>query len=351
MPAAQVPRTIGSDSYKDKIIASLRRQKLIDTFYRDKLRGYRLTARAREILINAGPERFSFYLTGVTETNRLKCEITRRLRLHSIAEIIVTMQNACVTIFRDEKPCLFTPPGHTSSVYSGSITAPAFYTSREIKEYGADFIKVRGGRLTGVLFTTDKFFMVYNTGNSIMRWEYKAEIRTKAAIQTVICRELLPRQYKRGDVRALMFGADMETAEQLLTSTGGKKRAFFMLDGSYSDFLFLTSDIYGEIILKLLCAPEKENKLRDLLSQGLSPRNVRFRIENDAIDENGAPVLFAYDFNMPRIARFNSGLQIDGITGSIICFDFQADILRRYCCENAVIQTINFNKFKEMFFK
>lgn len=70
-----------------------------------------------------------------------------------------------------------------------SVTAPAFINSREIKEMGTVFAKIRGARSVGVLLTPADVFVVYDLGNSLMKWEYKSEMRTKALMKTVLCRE------------------------------------------------------------------------------------------------------------------------------------------------------------------
>lgn len=85
----------------------LKRKRLLRTFYKDGLRGYRLTAKAKELLIADRPKRFSPFLTGAAETNHIKSEAARRLRLHRIAESTVTMQNAGAAVYRDEKPEIF----------------------------------------------------------------------------------------------------------------------------------------------------------------------------------------------------------------------------------------------------
>jgi len=347
-PADQASRIFASGSYLEKVITSLKEKGLVRTYYKDRLRGYRLTARAKAALLDDNAERFAFYFTGDVDTNRLKSEITRRLRLHRIAETYITMQNAGVAVFQDEKPDVFYPADYESQ--NLAIYVPAFYNSREIKEVGMDCVKIHGARMVGTLLTPDKVFVVYNTGNSLMKWEYKSEMRTKALIKTLLWRERMPEQYSMDDeVEGLVFGADMEIALSLLSSTGGVKHNYFMLDGNYDNFHFLTSDHKGEVILKLLCDAEKIAQFNQILSQNLSGHDNGFIIENDAIDANGNPVLFAYSFDMPRIKRFNSALQMYGRSGTLICFDFQADVLRRYCCEHMQIQTIGFAKFEEKF--
>ena len=81
-PTSQVARLPGGGSYKENLLTRLRRSKLLRTYYRDGLRGLRLTASAKALLLAEQPEQFRPYLTGNTETNALKSEVTRRLRLH-----------------------------------------------------------------------------------------------------------------------------------------------------------------------------------------------------------------------------------------------------------------------------
>ncbi|MCL2816450.1 MAG: hypothetical protein FWD23_17785, partial [Oscillospiraceae bacterium] len=193
-------------------------------------------------------------------------------------------------------------------------------------------------------------FVVYNTGGSLLKWEYKSEMRTKAVMKTIICRDRLPHQYRPENVRGMMLGNDMEQMYQLLTSTGGVKRNYFILDGNYDSFIYLTNDRNGETLLRLLCDTEKTTALNRILSENLHGRDPGLLIENDAIDENGEPVIFAYNCDMPRITRFNSALNLHGKNGTVICFDYQADALRRFCCGNARFQTIDQKKLERKFF-
>ena len=141
-PTDQLNRLPGSPYYLESVITALKKDGLLRTYYRDKLRGYRLGPRAKATLLDSRPDRFASYLTGDTDTNRLKCEIDRRLRLHRLAETYMTMDNAGVCVYRDEKPAIFAPEG-----YAGCrIVYPAFFSSREVKEMGIDTTKIRSSR-------------------------------------------------------------------------------------------------------------------------------------------------------------------------------------------------------------
>ncbi|MDR0917245.1 MAG: hypothetical protein LBN02_08700 [Oscillospiraceae bacterium] len=328
---------------------SLKADRLIITYYRDKLRGHRLTAKAKELLLADNPARFEFYLTGNTETNALKSEITRRLRLHRIAETTVTMQNADASVFRDDKPDIFYPADGKPTPLTGLSTS-AFYGSREIKEIGAGSTVIRGARMAGVLLADTAAYIVYNTGASLMKWDYKPEMRAKALLTALLCRERLSGVYGTNDVKGLMLGDDMETAYQMMTSTGGVKRSYFVLDGNYDNFLYLPNDHAGETVLRILCSKALTDELNRILAVNLKPRAPGLPVEHDALDDNGAPVLFGYSFDMQRIIRFDSALRLHSRTGTLICFDFQADVLRRYCSENTRFQTIDLTKLERRFF-
>ena len=344
LPASQLSRLAGGTSYKENVVKSLKRQRLLLSYYKNGLRGYRLTAAAKKLLLERNPERFSFYLSGSCATNHIRSEPEQRLRLHRVSQTLITMRNANVSIFRDERLGVFRP-GETAI---GGICPPAFYSSREIKEMGTTFVKIRGARSVGVLLTPQHIHVVYNMGNALMKWSYKAEMRTKALMQTVLCRERMPHQYHPDAVRGLLLGDSMELAYELLTDQGGKN--YFVLDGSYERFCFLTNDHHGEVLLRLLCDKELDNDLRELLLLDLEPRQLSETVENDAMTPDGAPVLFAYDCDLPRIRRFNTALRLQDRYGILICFDHQAEVLRRYCGDRAVVQAIDFAAFERRFF-
>lgn len=90
--------------------------------------------------------------------------------------------------------------------------------------------------------------------------------------------------------------------------------------------------------------------MHQILSLDLIERKANWRIENDAIDKNGDPVLFAYSCDMPRIARYNTALELQGKNGTLICFDYQQNVLERYCGSRIRFQTIGFDKFERRFF-
>lgn len=147
-PAEQLHRLIPSPSYSEKVITSLKADKFLRTHYRDKLRGYRLTKKSKVLLLETNPSRFCFYLTGNSETNQIRSEPMRRLRLYQKAEAYLTLYHAGISLFPDEKPPLFTakPP----ETFMDMRSLPYFYTSREIKQLGTVTTKFKNSRRVSV---------------------------------------------------------------------------------------------------------------------------------------------------------------------------------------------------------
>ena len=343
-PADQIDRLFSSPSYAEKVITELKNDKLIRTHYKDRLRGYRLTKRAKEMLLDYNPLRFECYLTGVTETNHVRSEVFRRIRLHQKAQAYLTLSHAGIPFFQDEKPVIFSTD-HKSG-YIDPHALPLFYSSREIKELGEVTLKIKGSRSLGILMAPHCVYAVYNTGNGVLKWEHKTEIRLNAFLQHHL--QGLP-YAGHPKIRAIMLGNDMDIAYRLFTSNGGYKRSLFILDDSFEHFHFAPNNVQGETLLKLLMKPKLMTSLNQLLLSDLEKIHGDIPFEHDAVASNGTPVLLAYDFDMQRICRFNKGLDIYDMSGNLICFDFQIPVLEKYMTSNVRFSSIDLTKFRKEF--
>lgn len=342
-PYSQLPRLPGARSYIELAVKRLKQDNLLHTYYRNSLRGLRLTPQAKQLLLTEHPDRFQAYLTGNSETNKLKSEYTRRLRLHLMAECIVTMLNAHVTVFPWEKPPIFHPNPLPDQP---TFPQPVYYTSREVKDIGLQSNKFRGSRATGVLLTPDNIYTIYNTGDGEMVWECRAEIRLKAFWTVELCQKRLSQQYFGVSLGAIVFADRMDWMPRLMSSQGRKAHSYFVKDGNFEHFHFLTSDHQGEIILQLLCNRQKKEELDRILAEDLRESNSEWLMENDGFDMNGDPVLFGYTCDMPRIQKFDAGLSVHSQHGTMICFDFQEESLRCICGSNVSFQVIDFDAYE-----
>lgn len=179
-----------------------------------------------------------------------------------------------------------------------------------------------------------------------MRWEHRTEVRLNAFLQHY----LKGRSYSGPPpVRAILFGDDMDMALRLLTSTGGDRRSLFVPDNSFEHFHFLPSNPEGEALIKLLTDPDMIRDLNHLLLSDLEGWNEALPIEHDAVLPDGTPMLLAYDFDMQRINRFNTGLCIYEKPGNLTCFDFQIPVLKKYLTANIQFSSIDLFKFRKAF--
>lgn len=348
IPSELVSRFSESSSYCEFTVKRLKRDGLIRTFYRDGLRGLRLTAKAKRLLLSAYPDQFESYLTGSSETNLLKSEITRRLRLHRMAEVLLTMHHAGVSSLPWEKPAIFQPCPLQPPPY---ICQPTYYSSREVKEIGPQSNKIRGSRSTGVLLTDGGIFIVYNTADTEMRWEYRAEMRLKALLQMELCQSRLSGQYRDAPQSAVVFGADMASMSWLMGIDSKASRGYFVLDGNFEHFYYLTCDRRGEVLLQLLCDTTQQDTLNAILLENLSAARSGWPVEHDGFDEDGMPVLFGYTCDMPRIKRFDTALALHEQQGTLVCFDYQQETLRRICGSRVSLQCIDFTAYTENVFQ
>ena len=342
LPTTQISRLTGGDAYKRKVIKQHKKDKLLHIYYADRLRGLRLTVLGKRLLLERWPDWFCPYLTGRSETNMLKSESDRRLRLHRMAEVLVTMHNAGVDVFLWRKPTVFVPTRPFANIW---IERPAYYSSHEVKGIGSQRDKTRGSRAVGVLLTGDDVFAVYNTGASEMKWEGNAEARPRALLKIDQCQQRLPSQYGGAGVAAIVFSADMGQMPALMGVGSDKRRKYFVLDDCYQQFYYLTSDYHGEVILRLLCDSAQRARLDNILMEGLFGSRPNWLMPNDAID-GGNPVLFAYTCDMPRIKRFVGGVTMHGLKGLLYCFDFQDEALSNICGPDFEIQCIDFDAYE-----
>ncbi len=339
-------------SYGEKLVTKLKDEGLIKTHYKDRLRGYRLACGGKKLLLAQNPERFSFYLSGNTETNHPRSGYPRRLRLQQASHIYAMLLNAGITFFRDEKPLIFREEPQAGE--SVRMPLPIFYHSREVKELGTEAVKIGNSRIMGILFAPGCIYALFHTGTAPIKWEYQTELRVKTFLSHHISRGILSRgsiepcYHPDTPIRLLFIGSGMDTALKLMESTGGFQKSYFCLDSSFDYFHYVPDDAAGETTLRLLCSPALQKALRSLLLSDLQPPCPDYGLEHDAVSE-GMPVLLAFDFDMLRLSRFRTALSFHGLAGNLVCFDFQKPVLQQYFGDAAAIETIDLYKFERRF--
>ncbi len=322
----------GGSSYIESVIGKLKKDGLLRSYSKNGLRGLRLTTGAKRLLLQKYLVDLVPYLTGASETNSLKSEPERRLRLHRMAEALLILHNAQIPSLPWEKPSI-------QDWFSKTTLFPVYYSSREFKSLGSLCTKIRNSRMTGVLFTEQAFFPIYNMASTFPRWAYNAEIRLKAVLQTEFhCRS-------QSSVNGIVFGSSPMQIPAILNDMA---QNHFLLDGSYPHFYFLTLDHFGEIGTFQLCQPDLQEQLNEILAENLLPPSPAMPIEHDALEQDGSPVLFSYLCDLPRLHRFRCALTLHNRTGSILCFDYQVEALRAVFGAQVNITSIDFAAYERM---
>lgn len=344
LPASLAYRLSPHHAYLEKMVKSLKEKKLLRTYYRDGLRGLRLTSSAKSFLLERRPDLFGRSFSGETATNAPGYKITDRLRLYRMAEVLVTMLNAGMSVYPWEKPDLFNP---TPLDAVPDFEQPAYYNSRELKQIGRQAAEISSSRAVGILVTDDDMFIIYNTGSSRMRWSARAESRLTAMLQVDVCQARLADRFAGIKQNVILFGASMSQLPELALQDSKQSPSVFSQERDFPHIYFLTNDLHGEVILRLLTCSSEKAKLDDLLAYGLSPPRDGLGVENDAM-AGDIPVLFGYTCDVPRIKSFSYLLRLQNQPGTLYCFDFQADALRKICGQGIKIQGLDFARVKAL---
>ena len=345
MPNTLLNKLPGSDKYKMLALNRLKSKGLLRSYYRNNLRGVRLTADARKTLLLLQSDRYSEILSGNSILSSPKYDVSSRLRLHRLSEVLVLMYLSGASVFPWEKPGAFLPDELFSPVL---ISQPTYYSSLEVKRIGEQGNIIRNSRATGVLLAPDRIFAVFNTADGEMKWEYEAELRLKILLQQDICYTRLPDQYASVCPGAIVVSPDMNQFPPLLRGKAAGKKPFVQ-GNQFDHFHYLTTDHHGEVLLQILCSPKQRNQLDRTLLCDLAPARA-FLTENDGFDEKGNPVLLAYSCDIPRIYRFYSGLVAHGLRGTAFCFDFQEAALREVCGNTVSFEVIDFDIYERSVF-
>lgn len=336
-----------TDSYNEKLMTRLKSDGLIKIHYKDKLRGIRLTRRGKDLLLSLSPERFSNNLTDNSETNRPRSDLPRRLRLQQASIAYAMLQCAGIPVYPEEKPALFSGNPQDSAKFA----LPLFYTAREWKELGAETIKINNSRSLGILLCEDALYVLYFTGDHPIKWEYRTELRLKAFLNYHLKQDIFAGLCQKNTdypIKAIFLGSPMDSARILMESNGGFQKSYFYLDGSFDFMHFLPVSMEGITMLKLLSNHALQSALDTLLLSDLAPANPDLGLTHDAV-KGVSPVLLSYNFDMLRISRFKTALSFHGITGHLICFDFQKEVLQSYFGNLATLETIDLAKFERRF--
>lgn len=337
IPADWIGRAVGSESYAAVLLTRLKREGAVKLRSKDGIRGYLLRSKAKQYLLTHYREDVLPYLSGAVSTNHVKSEPEKRLRLHRLSMVWIYFHRAGIRIFKSEKPELFpalhpVPSGVPAA--AGGEADGCYYGTMEWKQ--ETDMEIKGSRACGVL-AADRYYIVYNTMNSLMKWVPKTERNLKSRLEI--------RLRKRNGFRlggAVFMGTDMEMVTRILASDGGLKGNLFALDDVYDTYYYIPFLPEAVIQLKLLSCEAWQTRFYQFLCSALKRVNEDGFSPEAGEDEDGNPVYFCYLLELWQLKRICSLPPVR--SGRIFCFTYQADVLKAVMPEGFKVEAIRTEK-------
>ena len=328
---------IPHESNRNRLITSLITKKLIVKYQKNDLLGFRLTGKAKKMILLTASERFGFFLENGADYSMRRSSIPYRLRQHRISETLAMMERAEIEIYRNSKYNIFEKVLDQSEKLSSS----AFYLPKEIKTQQKPIQKIINSKMTGLWITEDASWLCYQSSEEFLKQfnniEHRAEILIHSKLQTngldINCCD------------TILFGNTMDTAKTYLNNSLIQN---YIQNSPFRRFCHIQMDENGIMLLKLLNNKNLYEQLLAVLTEDLQ-KNKNSYIMQDGFNPEGLPVLICIDCDLKRLLFFRNQLCYSRKYGQIICFDFQENSLKEFCGENISIAIVDSSKVKSAF--
>ena len=104
LPAGLVGEIVESESYAAALITRLKKENYISVRNAGGYKGYVLRRKGKRYLLERYEDDLSFFLSGSAQTNHVKSEPEKRLRLYRMSEVWVFLWKMGIEIFQSQKP-------------------------------------------------------------------------------------------------------------------------------------------------------------------------------------------------------------------------------------------------------
>lgn len=189
------------------------------------------------------PDAYGYYMSAF-RNHRFAGDSAHKERNHRIAEAAVM----CMEAGAEARSYLL--PALQGEAISRTVPEfPSLYLSKDIKKAGGDEMnKTMFTRMTGALFSNGGCYAVYNTRDSVMKWNGIGEFKAMHSLAG------LGRMNAGAEAidTALLLGKDDHTALQILLATDSEEAHEFRFDAIYRHIHFIAMDKNGIFHLKLL---------------------------------------------------------------------------------------------------
>ncbi len=291
----------------------------------------RLYKAALPILEWIHPEALNHYLNAYWN-HKFPGDLSHINRNHRVAEAAAM----CMRAGFEYRPYML-PTLQNRTIANIVPDNPVFYLAKALKDIGGNEMnKTMFTRMVGALFSGGNCYAVYNTRNSVMKWNGMGEFKT---LHSLIEIGRLNAGVSRID-SAILFGESDSVAFETLMTSEQNKRLEFRFDGIYKHIHFIPMNETGIRLLRLLAVPDWNERLMDLLFEKEERSYNQGVFEYDAFVD-GKYVFSHLDSDIARLIRFKlSILTRRDIQSEVLCFPHQALFIREYLGSHTEIKTI-----------
>lgn len=264
--------------------------------------------------------------------HRFPGDAAHRDRNHRVAESLAMMMEAGIKCVPYQLP-----PLQNTSICKTIPEYPTCYLSKNIKKISnlSEMNKTMFTRAVSIFYSDSKAYVVYNTRDTVMKWNGMGEFKTLHSFMEV---SRLNTNIQTID-SAILFGRSEETALKTLKEVNKNHRLEFRFDQIYRHIYFIPISQFGIRILRLFCIPNWKHKLINILFRPESLSNGLGIAEYDAYI-NETYIYSSLDYDIARLIRLKESIKLNCEKYEIICFPEQLDFLREYLGVDIVFKTI-----------
>lgn len=304
--------------------------KLVNVSGKGSGKTIRLTKAALPILEWISPKALPSYLNS-TRNHKFSGGISHTERNHRVAETAAMCMRAEIEF----RPYML-PRLQNERILSVIPSGTMFYPSRCLKAIGqTEMNKTMFTRMVGAIFSHQKCFAVYNTRNSVMKWNGMGEFK---ALHSLI--EIARMNAGINDIdSAILFGQSDRVLLDTLMTNEENHRLELRFDGIYRHIHFVPLREPRIRLLKLICMKDANKKLVDILFESDSLANGFGSFEYDAYI-NHKYILCHLDGDIARLIRFKEAISVNQYDSEVICFEFQADYVNAFLAGLAKVKVL-----------
>ena len=332
LPADMAEAVVGSPSYTAAVLTRLKQEGYVLVRNQSGYKGYVRRAKGKRYVLSKFGEDTESFLKGAAETNHVKGEIDKRLRLHRMSKAWVFFWKTGIPILQSEKPGLFQKAlkdGRGKTAYYGSL------------EFKGRTDAIKGSRACGILLAGESGYIVYHSLTQRMRWAKKMEraMKSFAERESIKCGKL--RQFD-----AVVMGDTIEFLAELLASDGGVKGDLFQVDDIYEHYYYVPTVAEAQIQVLLLTDAKKREKLYGFLCTALEQAGHNGYRLSAGMDRLGNPVYFCYELDLCQLLRVRQEMEWRQM-GTIFCFPYQRPVLESFFGTEVLYREIVTEKVSE----